>query len=54
MLPPSKTMPSPPARTSPARLPRNVDLPAPLAPMMATTSPAAISKSMPYSAWKSP
>jgi hypothetical protein len=33
---------------------RNVDLPAPLAPMMATVSPSLSVNVMPNSAWKSP
>ena len=38
----------------PATVFRNVDLPAPFAPMMATVSPGSTVRLMPKSAWKSP
>src|SRR3990167_8514276 len=51
---PSKRIASRGAAFRPATARRNVDLPAPLAPITATISPGARSKSMPNSAWKSP
>ena len=39
---------------SPATVFRKVDLPAPLAPMIATVSPSSTASVMPKSAWKSP
>ena len=51
---PSKGTASRGALSNPQTVFRNVDLPAPFAPMMATISPGAISKSIPNSAWKSP
>ena len=51
---PSKRIEPPVTVTCPAIARSNVDLPAPLAPMIASVSPSVTVSDTPNSAWKSP